>query len=46
VTFRAGTIRANNAIVPLGAAGDIAVKCVLGAPESAHFLLDVVGYFE
>jgi VCBS repeat protein len=46
INFRADAIRANNAILPLGAAGDLAIYCALGAPGSSHFLLDVSGYFE
>lgn len=46
INFRADTIRANNAILPLGAAGDLAIYCALGAPGSSNFLLDVSGYFE
>jgi hypothetical protein len=46
INFSAGAIRANNAILPLGAAGDLAVLCVLGGPGNTHFVLDVNGYFE
>ena len=46
LNFPGSAIRANNAVVPLGAAGDIAVQCVLSAPGIAHFLLDLTGYFE
>ncbi|PYQ63683.1 MAG: hypothetical protein DMF54_16105, partial [Acidobacteria bacterium] len=42
INFRAGQTRANNAIVPLGASGSLAV--VSAAPT--HFILDVNGYFE
>lgn len=42
INFRAGQTRANNAIVPLGAGGALAV--VSAAPT--HFILDVNGYFE
>jgi len=42
INFAAGQTRANNAIVPLGAGGTLAV--VSAAPT--HFILDVNGYFE
>ena len=43
LNYRSGQTRANNAIVPLGPAGDVAVRCVSG---STHFIIDVNGYFE
>ncbi len=45
VSFRAGQTRANNAVLRLGAAGDLRVLCSMPG-GSAHFALDVVGYFE
>lgn len=42
INFRAGQTRANNAIVPLGAGGTLAVQSA--APT--HFIIDVNGYFE
>jgi hypothetical protein len=45
LNYRSGQIRANNAIVPLGAAGDIAVRCVQFS-GATHFIADVTGYFE
>jgi hypothetical protein len=42
INFRAGQTRANNAIVPLGSGGTLAVQSA--APT--HFILDVNGYFE
>jgi hypothetical protein len=42
INFRAGQTRANNAIVPLGGGGTLAV--VSSAPT--QFILDVNGYFE
>jgi hypothetical protein len=42
INFRAGQTRANNAIVPLGAGGSLAVQSA--APT--HFIIDVNGYFE
>jgi hypothetical protein len=42
INFRAGQTRANNAIVPLGAGGTLAV--LSAAPT--HFIIDVNGYFE
>jgi hypothetical protein len=45
INFRAGQTRANNAVLVLGATGDISVRfdAVSG---SVQFLLDVSGYFE
>jgi hypothetical protein len=40
-----GDIRANNAIIPLGAAGDIAVFCAQGS-GTADLVIDTVGYFQ
>jgi hypothetical protein len=45
LNFRPAQIRANNAIVPLGPAGGITVRCVQ-ASGTAHFIIDVNGYFE
>jgi hypothetical protein len=47
LNFAAGLTRANNAIVPLGASGQIDVRCdmVPGSTASTHFVLDVFGYF-
>jgi hypothetical protein len=47
INFVAGATRANNAIVPLGAGGQIAVYCHLASPlGQTHFVLDVFGYFQ
>lgn len=45
INYSPGQTRANNAIVPLGEAGDIAVRCTQ-ASGTVHFILDVNGYFE
>jgi len=45
INYGAGQTRANNGIVPLGVAGEIAVLCSQ-ASGSADFILDVTGYFE
>lgn len=45
LNYRAGQIRANNAMAPLGAGGALAVFCGQGS-GSTHFLIDVTGYFE
>jgi hypothetical protein len=45
LNFRAGIVRANNAIVPLGASGQVTVQCDLPS-GSTNFFLDVYGYFE
>ena len=45
INFRAGIIRANNAILAPGAGGQITVFC--GMPSgTADFILDVSGWFE
>jgi hypothetical protein len=45
LSFRAAQTRASNAIVSLGAAGDLSVFCAMTA-GTAHFVLDVTGYFQ
>ncbi len=45
LNFSAGQTRANNAILPLGAAGAISVQSVLSS-GTVHFILDVTGWFE
>jgi PKD-like domain/FG-GAP-like repeat len=44
INFRAGVVRANNAIIPLGF-GAISVKCDMPS-GGTHFFFDVYGYFE
>jgi hypothetical protein len=45
INFRAGIVRANNAIVPVGTGGQISVQCDM--PSGAtNFFFDVFGYFE
>ncbi|MFN2385888.1 MAG: hypothetical protein ABR576_06325 [Thermoanaerobaculia bacterium] len=45
LNYRPGATRANNAIVRLGTDGSLAVTC--DQPSgTAHFILDVTGYFE
>jgi hypothetical protein len=45
INFRSGIVRANNAIVSLGASGQVAFSCVMTS-GSTDFVLDVTGYFE
>ena len=45
INFRPGQTRANNAIVTLGAAGDIVVRTGM-ASGGVQFILDVDGYFD
>jgi hypothetical protein len=45
MNYNAGQTRANNAIVPLGASGDISVYCGQGG-GTVQFILDVNGYFQ
>jgi hypothetical protein len=46
INFGAEQIRANNAIVPLGAGGTLSVLAGQGGGNTVHFLLDVNGYFQ
>jgi hypothetical protein len=45
INFRSGIVRSNNAVLPLGVSGQIAVFCGM-ASGSTDFVLDVTGYFE
>jgi hypothetical protein len=45
INFRTGIVRANNAVLPLGAGGQITVFCGMQS-GSTDFLLDVTGWFE
>jgi hypothetical protein len=45
VNYGLGQTRANNAVVTLGAAGDISVRCDQ-ASGTVEFLFDVTGYFQ
>jgi hypothetical protein len=45
INFRTGIVRANNAVVPLGAGGQISVQCDMPS-GSTHFFFDVYGYFQ
>lgn len=45
INFAAGQTRGNNAVLTLGAAGDLVVRCAM-ASGGVHFILDVTGYFE
>jgi hypothetical protein len=45
INYRSGQTRANNAVTPLGAAGDLTVH--VDQPSGAvHVILDVSGYFQ
>ena len=46
LNYAVGQTRANNAVVAVGAAGDIIVRCVQPGGGTAHVVLDVTGYFE
>ncbi len=46
INYSPGQTRANSAVVVLGAAGDVAVRCDQAAGTSTHFILDVNGYLE
>jgi len=45
INYAAGQTRSNNAVVALDGMGRMAVRCAQ-ASGSAHFILDVFGYFE
>ena len=45
LNFRRGIARANNAIVPLGASGQISIQCDM-LSGSTDFFFDVYGYFQ
>ena len=45
LNYSSGQTRANNAIVPLGAGGDVAVRCGQGS-GTAQIVIDVNGYFQ
>src|SRR6266545_1737301 len=45
MNFSVGQTRANNAIVLLGASGDISVFAGIGSGLHVDFILDIVGYF-
>lgn len=45
INYTAGQTRGNNAIVPLSAPGEMAVRCAQ-ASGTTDFILDVNGYFE
>jgi hypothetical protein len=47
LNFAAGRTRANNAVLALGAAGQVQVRCDMpaGSTASTHFVVDVFGYF-
>jgi hypothetical protein len=45
INFRPGIIRANNAVVLLGASGQISVQCDMPA-GSTDIVVDVYGFFQ
>jgi hypothetical protein len=45
INYVPGVTRANNAIVPLSALGEMAVRCSQ-ASGTVHFILDINGYFQ
>lgn len=46
LNFGAGRTRANNAVIPLGAGGEIAVYSAQPFGGTSHVVIDVSGYFE
>jgi hypothetical protein len=45
INFRTGIVRANNAVIPLGTAGQVSVFCGMPSGQT-DFVLDVTGWFE
>jgi hypothetical protein len=45
INFRSGTVRANSAVVALGASGEMSVQCDMPS-GSTNFFFDVFGYFQ
>lgn len=45
LNYTTGQTRANNAVVPLGAGGDLNVYCGQGS-GTAHLVIDVTGYYQ
>lgn len=46
INWRAGQTRANNAIIPVGAGGQVSVWCVMPGGGVSNVILDVFGYFQ
>lgn len=46
INFRPGLVRANNAVVATGTAGQLNAFCAVPAGETVDLILDVVGYFD
>jgi hypothetical protein len=46
VNFAAGQTRANNGVIQLGEAGQVAVRAQLAGAGTVQFIIDVTGYFE
>jgi hypothetical protein len=46
INFLAGQTRANNAVIQLGASGDVNVFAGMPAGNATHFILDLNGYFQ
>jgi hypothetical protein len=46
INYRAGQVRANNAILLLGPSGDISVRVDQAGTSTVHLIIDVNGYFE
>ena len=45
VNYSAGQTRGNDAVIGLGASGQVAIRCTQ-ASGTVHAILDVTGYFE
>jgi hypothetical protein len=45
LNFRPGIVRANSAVIPLGAGGQVAIQCDM-SPGGTNMFIDVFGYFQ
>jgi hypothetical protein len=45
INFRSGVVRANHAVVPLGAGGQLSIQCDMPS-GGTQFFFDVFGYFQ
>jgi hypothetical protein len=45
LNFRAGIVRSNSAIIPLGTGGQVAIQCDM-SPGATNMFIDVFGYFQ
>ncbi|HMF08929.1 MAG TPA: hypothetical protein VKJ00_07310, partial [Thermoanaerobaculia bacterium] len=46
INYSAGQTRANNAVVALGASGDLTVHCDEATGAAVELIIDTTGYFQ